>query len=156
MKFPFFKISEIKNGAPKNDIIIPAGISCGEKIVRAIVSAKITKIAPEIIDAGTKNFAEKLNFFEKMRKRWGAMIPTKFIVPPAQTAQLVLIETENKMSILKNCTFKPSVFALFSPVIIKSSGELKKIIIITEDIPGIKMNLSSFQPRPLKLPKIHE
>ena len=84
------------------------------------------------------------------------MIPTKFIVPPAHTAQLVLIETENKMSILKNCTFKPSVFALFSPVIIKSSGELKKIIIITEDIPGIKMNLSSFQPRPLKLPKIHE
>ena len=41
-----------KNGAPKNAVTTPIGISAGEAIVRANRSARIRNVAPNTIDRG--------------------------------------------------------------------------------------------------------
>ena len=53
LEFPFI-ISQIKTGAPINDVTIPNGISDGEMIVLAIVSEMSMNILPIKTEQGTE------------------------------------------------------------------------------------------------------
>ena len=81
--FPFFKISQIKIGAPIKDVTIPTGISAGEIIVRASVSDTSKNIAPSKIEQGILYL---LSLPIKSFEIFGTTSPTKDIIPAIETA----------------------------------------------------------------------
>lgn len=89
----------MKKSEPINEITIPAGNSDGAKTVREKVSQSKTKMAPKIIEKVIKKIALDESFLQNFRIKCGAKIPTKLIVPPAQTAELTASELEIKTKI---------------------------------------------------------
>ena len=133
------------------EVIIPAGSSPGAITVRAIVSDAKSKAAPSIMLSGINVFPFAPESFLTI---CGAINPTKPIVPPAHTAQLTASAPEIRTKIRSRSTSTPSVEAVFSPQVSKSSGRATAKAIIIERAAGIAIKTSSYQPRPLKLPKI--
>ena len=146
-----FKHKLKKNGAPKIEVITPAGNSEGAIKTLANVSASKGKIAPKIILKGIKTLAFAPSIFLTM---WGAIKPTKLIVPPAQTAQETHKAPAIKTTIRNLSTSTPKDIADFSPPESKSKDGAILKISTKDKIAGIIKKESSFQPRPLKLPKI--
>lgn len=133
------------------EVIIPAGSSPGAMAVLAIVSEMSSNVAPKIILKGTsvRPFGPV-----SFRTMCGATSPTKPIVPPAHTAALTAREPHISTIILRWSTSTPREAAVFSPQLKRSSGR----IIMSMRSTAIKevgvIKSTSFQPRPLKLPKI--
>lgn len=82
----------MKNGPPNSAVIIPTGISIGEIIVLAIVSANIINIAPSSADAGRRIlWSGPINSLTI----WGIIKPTNPMIPLTDTLTAV-IKVPNK------------------------------------------------------------
>lgn len=131
--------------------MIPAGSSLGAITVRARVSESSRRIAPKIMLKGMR-----VRLFGPVifRTIWGAIKPTKPIVPPAQTEALTAKAPQINTRIRSLSTCTPRELAVFSPQVSRSRGcEITNIMMIEIRAAG-EIKRSSFQPRPLKLPKI--
>lgn len=143
----------MKNGTPINEVMIPHGSSPGFMTIRAIVSATRRREAPPKAEVQTR----VLLFEEKTRRiMWGATRPTKLIVPPAHTATLTARLPAPITKILRSETFTPRFRAFSSPPFKRSRGFKISAIKTNARTAGIITNLSSFIPRPLKLPRSQE
>ena len=132
---------------------MPTGSSAGAITKRQSVSEKRSKTGPAVIESGKSSFP-----FTPVicLIAWGAINPTKPIVPPAQTAADVAKAPATITFIRKEFTFTPKVLAVASPEESKSSWGIEIIIKKSATKDGKKINLSSFQPRPLKDPSIQK
>ena len=80
------KHNAIKNGTPMIEVMIPVGNSLGLTIILHNMSANNKIVALKIMLKGISFCDFGPTIFRAM---CGAMSPRKFIVPPAQTTQLV-------------------------------------------------------------------
>ena len=72
-----------KKGPPNKAVIIPTGISIGEIIVRAMVSANTIKMPPINAEAGRRILLSAPN---RILATWGMIKPTNPIIPDMDTA----------------------------------------------------------------------
>ena len=86
----------MKKGTPKNAIMIPTGISCGENNVLAKVSDMVTKLAPNNADKG-KRFLFSVT--PTYRRAWGTIKPIKEISPARLTEAPDKRETDKRKKI---------------------------------------------------------
>ena len=102
----------IKKGPPINDIIIPTGISKGEKRVLERVSQRHRKPAPKSAQRGIRAVCVFPAIF---LTACGTISPSKEISPARLTAQPARSAESKRNKVLERLTLSPNPVAFSSP-----------------------------------------
>src|SRR5919108_2067192 len=109
---PLRRSATTKNGAPRNAVITPIGISAGATAVRAPTSTRIRNEAPNRTDSGRTCRDEPP---ARRRTVWGTMIPTNPIRPATDTAAAVASDAATTTTSRSLATWRPRLSASSSP-----------------------------------------
>lgn len=141
----------IKNGPPNNAVIIPTGISIGEIIVLAMVSAKIINIPPINPEEGNSILWSGPTIILTI---WGIISPTNPIIPLMDTTiDVIKVPKINIYSLIfSTCT--PKLWADSSPVSMIFKSLAKKFIAMIDNITGMEIFIKGSHPFPAKLPRV--